>query len=182
MARALPGGWLSLGGFGEIHVWPGVGISGRLGPFAQFNLVNRPQLVEEVLDDTLLTVWERAHTFQGASKLSTWIFTIAYRKALKARQSRDEPLSDEEMESRVSPDASPEEEWRRHKVHAMLMEALRELSPEHRAVVDLTYFHEMGYREIAAIMECPVDTVKTRMFYARRHLRQHLQGELADWL
>lgn len=153
----------------------------RLARFL-FNLLNRPQLVEEVLDDTLMTVWERAHTFQGASKLSTWIFTIAYRKALRARQSREEPLTDERMENEPSSDDTPEEEWRRQKVRELLVEALSELSPEHRAVVDLTYFHGMAYREIAAIMSCPVDTVKTRMFHARRNLKRHLRGELADWL
>jgi RNA polymerase sigma-70 factor (ECF subfamily) len=49
-------------------------------------------------------------------------------------------------------------------------------------VVDLTYFHGLGYREIAEIVDCPVDTVKTRMFHARRRLRQALPGALADWV
>jgi RNA polymerase sigma-70 factor (ECF subfamily) len=48
--------------------------------------------------------------------------------------------------------------------------------------VDLTYFQEIGYREIAEIMECPVDTVKTRVYYARRHLKRMLAGDLTDWL
>ena len=62
------------------------------------------------------------------------------------------------------------------------MRAKYELSPEHRAVVDLTYFHDMEYREIADVLGCPVDTVKTRMFYARRRLRRRMEGDLADWL
>ena len=63
-----------------------------------------------------------------------------------------------------------------------LLGAIGQLSPNHRAVVDLTYFHGAGYREIAEIMDCPVDTVKTRMFHARRHLKRMLAGEFADWL
>ena len=63
-----------------------------------------------------------------------------------------------------------------------IADALAGLSPDHRAVVDLTYFHELPYRDIARIMNCPVDTVKTRMFHARRHLRTMLAGDLADWL
>jgi RNA polymerase sigma factor (sigma-70 family) len=59
---------------------------------------------------------------------------------------------------------------------------MSELSHEHRTVVDLSYFHEIGYREIAEIMDCPVDTVKTRMFHARRHLKAKLSGRLGDWL
>lgn len=147
-----------------------------------FNLVHRPQIVEEVLNDTLMVVWERASTFNGASKLSTWIFAIAYRKAMKAVSRQDSPVEDRETDSRASLDAGPEEELGQRKMQALLTTAMRELSPEHRAVLDLTYFHELGYREIARIMDCPVDTVKTRMFHARRHLKRRLAGELADWL
>ena len=56
------------------------------------------------------------------------------------------------------------------------------LSPQHRAVVDLTYFHGIGYREIARIVDCPVDTVKTRMFHARRRLKTLLAGRVEGWL
>ena len=70
----------------------------------------------------------------------------------------------------------------RRQVQDVLVSAINELSSEHRTVVDLTYFHEMGYREIAEIMACPVDTVKTRMYHARRHLKTKLSGQLADWL
>ena len=58
-----------------------------------------------------------------------------------------------------------------------------QLSAEHRAVVDLTYFHEAGYREIAEILDCPVGTVKTRMHHARKHLKGHAgRTAWADWL
>ena len=146
------------------------------------NLIRRPTLVEEVLNDTMMVVWDRADSFNGASKLSTWIFAIAYRKAMKGLKRQDEAVEDKDSENRVSQDASPEDESSRHRINALLMRAMDELSPAHRAVVDLTYFHELGYREIATILECPVDTVKTRMFHARRHLRRRLAGELADWI
>lgn len=146
------------------------------------NLVRRPQLVEEVLNDTLMVVWERGDSFNGASKLSTWIFAIAYRKAMKALRRQDVPVMDTDANQRVSLDRGPDEDLGLQKTHLLLMKAMNQLSPDHRAVVDLTYFHEMGYREIADILACPVNTVKTRMFHARRHLRQTLAGELADWL
>lgn len=153
----------------------------RLSRFL-IKLIHRPTLVEEVLNDTLMVVWERAHTFNGASKLSTWIFAIAYRKAMKALRRQDEPLEDSHAEERPSEDPNPEDMLGRTKAQVLLMDAIAELSPHHRAVVDFTYFHEMGYREIADIMDCPVDTVKTRMFHARRHLKRRLAGELPDWL
>jgi len=62
------------------------------------------------------------------------------------------------------------------------MKAMNELSADHRAVVDLTYFHGLGYREIAEFMHCPVDTVKTRMFHARRRLKQAMSGQMFDWI
>ena len=146
------------------------------------NFVRHPHLVEEVLDDTMMVVWERGGTFKGESKLSTWIFAIAYRKAMRAAVRYDEPVEDKGAEVRPSGEASPEDDYGSSKVHGLLRAAMAELSAEHRAVVDLTYFHELGYREIAEILECPVDTVKTRMFYARRHLRRCLAGNLSDWI
>jgi anti-sigma factor RsiW len=64
----------------------------------------------------------------------------------------------------------------------VLVAALGGLPPEQRAVVALAYLHEIGYREIAEIVDCPVDTVKTRMFYARRRLRAQLGDGLEGWL
>jgi RNA polymerase sigma-70 factor (ECF subfamily) len=145
------------------------------------NLVRRPTLVEEVLNDTMMVVWEKADSFNGASKLSTWIFAIAYRKAMKGLRRQDEAIEDQGAEWRASLDASPEEESGRQRMTVLLMRAVDELSPMHRAVVDLTYFHELGYREIAVILECPVNTVKTRMFHARRYLKRRLAGDLEDW-
>ncbi len=146
------------------------------------NMMRRPQLVEEVLNDTLLVVWRRADSYNGASKVSTWIFAIAYRKALKALQRHDDPIEDKHPERRESPEAGPEQLLGSRQSQAILLRAMDELSAAHRAVVDLTYFHEIGYREIAEIMACPVDTVKTRMYHARRHLKALLDGRLGDGL
>ena len=153
----------------------------RLGRFL-INLVNRPHLVEEVLDDTMMVVWQTAGSFRGTSKLSTWVFAIAYRKALKARARWPDPIEDMDRDIRVSDDPLPDAELQRSRIHDALTRAMRHLSTEQRAVVDLTYFHGLGYRDIAEILGCPVDTVKTRMFHARRRLRQALAGTLADWL
>jgi RNA polymerase sigma factor (sigma-70 family) len=153
----------------------------RLARFLS-NLVKRPQLVEEVLDDTMMVVWQTAGSFRGTSKLSTWVFAIAYRKALKARARWPDPLEDGDWDTRVSNDPLPDAELQRGRIHDALTRAMATLSTEQRAVVDLTYFHGLGYRDIAEILSCPVDTVKTRMFHARRRLKQALSGTLADWL
>src|SRR5688572_1065866 len=129
-----------------------------------------------------MVVWERAADFKGESKLSTWIFAIAYRKAMKALRRYDAPLEDHGADNRLSPEPSPEEVFGHARLQGVLRAAMANLSSDHRAVVELTYFQDLSYREIAEIMECPVDTVKTRMFYARRQLKRCLDGELPDWI
>jgi len=153
----------------------------RLGRFL-INLLQRPQLVEEVLDDTMMVVWQTADRFRGSSKPSTWIFAIAYRKALKAKLRWPDPLPDDGLDLQVSNEQGPDAQLQHQRLGDALRDAMTGLSADHRAVVDLTYFHGMGYREIAEIVNCPIDTVKTRMFHARRRLRQALAGNLADWL
>ena len=153
----------------------------RLARFIR-TIVRSVPLVEEVLDDTMMVVWRHSDRYNGKSKVSTWIFAIAYRKALKALKRHQEPIEDKHAETRESDEAGPELEVGRRQTQQALIRAISELSRDHRAVVDLTYFHGIGYREIAEIMECPVDTVKTRMYYARRHLKRVLPGALADWL
>jgi RNA polymerase sigma-70 factor (ECF subfamily) len=146
------------------------------------NILRRPHLVEEALDDTMMVVWRRPESFNGSSKVSTWIFAIAYRTALKALSRLDEAQEDLEAERRPSLEAGPEQALSERQVQKLLLDAMDKLSSDHRVVVDLTYYHEAGYREIADIMNCPVGTVKTRMFHARQKLKDILDGQLADWL
>ena len=146
------------------------------------NILRRPHLVEEVLDDALMVVWRRPERYNGASKVSTWIFAIAYRTALKALSRLDEAQEDKDAERRPSGEAGPEQALGDRQVQTLLLSAMDQLSPDHRVVVDLTYYHEIGYREIAEIMDCPVGTVKTRMFHARQRLKDLLDGRLTDWL
>jgi RNA polymerase sigma-70 factor (ECF subfamily) len=153
----------------------------RLARFVT-NLVHRPELVEEVLDDTMMAVWNTAGNFRGASRVSTWIFGIAYRQAMKARRRWDMPVEQEPDLEQASDDDGPDELLHQSRRHVALKSAMEALTADHRAVLDLTYFHGMGYREIAEIVGCPVDTVKTRMFHARRRLKKVLAGGPDDWL
>lgn len=145
------------------------------------NMLRRPHLVEEALNDTMMVVWKRPDKFNGTSKVSTWIFAVAYRTALKARSRLRDPVPESEAPEPVD-DVTPELNLGQRQVQAILLSAMERLSPEHRAVLDLTYFHDIGYREIADILGCPVGTVKTRMHHARKHLKARLAGRLGDWL
>lgn len=153
----------------------------RLSHFV-LRLVKRPPLVEEVVNDTMMVVWDRLDSFRGESRLSTWVFSIAYRKGIRALSRTDDAVEDDTHKALSSSEPGPEQHAAFAQRNVALRRAMDHLSADHRAVMDLTYFHEMGYREISKIMDCPVDTVKTRMFHARRHLKTLLSGDSSDWL
>jgi len=138
-------------------------------------ITRRADMVEEVLNDVMLAIWKGAQGFDGRSRPSTWIFGIAYHKALKAlaRRPRGSQETDGEAPEPVDWD-EPESLLARRELAGVLGQALRALSPEQRTVVELTYFYGLPYQEIAEIMGCPVNTVKTRMFHARRRLKELL--------
>jgi RNA polymerase sigma-70 factor (ECF subfamily) len=144
------------------------------------HMLRQADLLEEVLNDTLLVVWQRADSFDGRSKLSTWIFGIAYRKGLKALSRQDLPVETDDTDEAADSGPGPEQRLGASQVRDRLRAAMAELSPEHRAVVELCYFHDMAYAEIAEVVGCPAETVKTRMFYARRRLRLLLDDLAGD--
>lgn len=131
----------------------------------------RPQLVDEVLNDTMLVVWRKAGTYNLRSRLSTWIIGIALRRSLQALERVDDAIEFDIDAVASPPESGPEAQLLRRELRTELSRALMSLSPEHRAVIELTYYDGYSYREIAAIVGCPVDTVKTRMFHARRRLK-----------
>lgn len=155
----------------------------RLTRFLE-RMMRRPELVEEVLNDTMLVVARNAHKYNHASKVSTWIFAIAYRKALKALRDVNDPVDFEgSLDDLLGPDQhEPKDEMLQLQLRRVLGEAVEALSANHRAVIELTYFQGAGYREIADIMGCPIETVKTRMFHARRRLKALLPGTMEDLL
>ena len=133
----------------------------------------RTDLVEEILNDAMFVVWQKATGFQERSRVSTWIFGIAYRKALKRIEHQGRLPQEVSLEDAgLSEKGGPDRTLQLRELKETLQAALDKLTPEHRAVVELTYYHGYSLREIADIVHCPVNTVKTRMFHARRRLRE----------
>ncbi|HYA75985.1 MAG TPA: sigma-70 family RNA polymerase sigma factor [Burkholderiaceae bacterium] len=151
----------------------------RLTRFVE-RMVRRPQIVGEIVNDTMFVVWRKASSYNGQSKVSTWIFSIAYRTALRTLGQQRDPVEWEAPEEAAPPETEPERSLIHQQDRQVLDEALLHLSAEHRAVIELTYLHECSCREIAQIVGCPVDTVKTRLFYARRRLRAALAHRMGD--
>lgn len=132
-------------------------------------------VAEEIVDDTFLAVWEGAANFRGQSRPSTWLFGIAYRRALKALDYRNARLplapaaQSAEYERIAATDDSADSET------ADWVEAsLATLSDEHRAVLELTYYVGLSCEEVAEVLSCPLGTVKSRLFHARDRLRTAL--------
>lgn len=135
-------------------------------------------LIEEVVDDTMLVVWQKASTFDFSCKLSTWIFAIAYRKACKVLHALDEPVDADLEACEGEPAWRPEWRCEQARLAQALDAALDELPLAQRAAFQLTFYHDMGCAEIAEVLECPVNTVKTRLFHARRRLALLLENQL----
>lgn len=127
-------------------------------------------VAEEVINDTMWVVWQKAGDFRGSSQVSTWIMGIAYRRALKTLRRASVHLHASEAESghdEGDAGAAVDDADRRE----LVSWALARLPLEQRLVLEFTYFVGHSCEEIAEIMDCPVNTVKTRMFHARRKLR-----------
>jgi len=135
-------------------------------------VTRRENLIDEVINDVMYVVWEKAETYNQQCQPSTWIFGIAYNKA---RQSlRNAGNKDEESLDEMDDDNLVFEDndsgLKQLEMTNWLESALDKLSPDQRAVIELTYFQGLHYSEIAVLMECPENTVKTRMHHARKKL------------
>jgi RNA polymerase sigma-70 factor (ECF subfamily) len=142
-----------------------------------YRLTGQLELAQEGVNDVMLVVWRNGRSFGGRSKVSTWIMGIGYHRALKLAEKNRRwwgRLAPVDFDDWIERPESAEEHTDQAELRDLLDHALRRLSPEHRAVVELTYFHGCSYEEIAVIADCPVNTVKTRMFHARAKLKKLL--------
>src|SRR5947209_2105506 len=123
-------------------------------------------------------VWRQAGRFEGRSTVSTWLLAIARFKAISAlRRRRDEGLDEEATAAIEDLSDDPATALEKKDKSAMLRKCLAGLSAEHREIIDLVYYHEKSVEEVAEIVGIPENTVKTRMFYARKRLAELLKSE-----
>ncbi|WP_324716507.1 RNA polymerase sigma factor [Carboxydochorda subterranea] len=150
-------------------------------------LVRDPALAEEVLQDVWLAAWQGAGRFRGASRVSTWLLGIAHHRSLNAFRQADrrrlEPVAPERLRATEpwegdegSAVASGLESA---EMRELLAQAMERLSPVHQAALRLVFLHGLSLKEAAAVMGCPVGTVKSRLSHARQRLRECLEAENA---
>jgi len=139
-------------------------------------LTNDSTLAEDLVSEVFMDVWRRANSFKAQSQVSTWLLAIARNKSLSAMRVRlDEQLDDEMATAIVDPADDAETVVNKWDRSAVVQRCLSQLSPRHREVIDLVYYHEKSIDEVARIVGAPENTVKTRMFYARRRMEKLLK-------
>jgi RNA polymerase sigma-70 factor, ECF subfamily len=139
-------------------------------------LVGNQTVAEDLISEVFLDVWRQADRFEGRSAVSTWLLAIARFKALSLmRRKPDQELNDEIAGAVEDKSDDPEISIQKKDKSAALRRCLEALSPEHREVIDLVYYHEKSVQEVAEIIGVPEATVKTRAFYARKRLSELLK-------
>jgi RNA polymerase sigma-70 factor (ECF subfamily) len=133
---------------------------------------------EELVVDTMLAVWNGARRFSGTSRVSTWIFGIARHKALDAVRRHARSGSHVPLEDAAETPASgpgPEDWAQQRSLEGVMQQAFATLSAEHREILYLAFYEDLPYQEIAALLSLPLNTVKTRVYYAKLKLKGQLE-------
>src|SRR3979490_2602086 len=148
-----------------------------------YRLVRDTTMAEDLVSQVFLDVWRTASQFEGRSQVSTWLLSIARFKALTAlRQRRHEDIDQEDVLEIADQADTPEASLDRSNTSEILRACVAKLSPAHREIINLVYYHEKSVEEAGAIIGIPQSTVKTRMFYARKQLADLLKGAGVDSL
>lgn len=138
---------------------------------------------EDLVSQVFLDVWRSASQFEGRSQVSTWLLSIARFKALTAlRQRKHEDIDQDDVMQIADQADTPEASLDRSRTSAILRACVARLSPAHREIVSLVYYHEKSVEEVAQLIGIPAATVKTRMFYARKQLAEFLKSAGIDSL
>ena len=142
-------------------------------------VVNDATLAEEILVEVMLAIWKGLTTFQGQSKVSTWIFGIAHHKAVdglrKVTSQQRGGIPIEDIAESPDPKDGPFEETQRNRSAEITNQAMMALSADHREILHMAFYEGLSYPEISEIISIPVNTVKTRVYYAKQQMKKMLQ-------
>ena len=146
----------------------------RFVSYATGLLAGDREAAEDVVHDTFVAIWQQAGNFTGSGSAEGWMRRIVRNKAVDwCRKQREFPMTPalDAKNSEQVDDTNPFETTAKSKAAQNLRQALVILSVEQREAVWLCYFEELSINEIANIAGCPENTVKTRLFHARKLLR-----------
>jgi RNA polymerase sigma-70 factor, ECF subfamily len=139
-------------------------------------LVSNTALAEDIVSDVFLEVWRQAGAFKAKSRALTWLLGIARNKAVSALRRRRHAQLDDAMVVGIADPAEDAETMLEHRARSStIRQCLSQLSVFHQEVIDLVYYHEKSVEEVAEIVGVPANTVKTRMFHARKRMQALLE-------
>ena len=142
----------------------------RLYAYA-LRLTNDHAQAEDVVQDALVAIWHSAKKFRGEGRLLAWLLGIVHHTAMKSLRHRSNPITDKMETNLPATGLLPEEQVQASERSIWIRQGLQQLSPEHRAVLELVFYQGLNLKETAQICSCPVGTVKSRLSYARQQLR-----------
>ena len=146
-------------------------------------IVRDATMAEDLVSQVFLDVWRTAGQFEGRSQVSTWLLSIARFKALTSlRQRKFEDIDQDDVREIADDADTPEASLDRSTTSQILRACVAKLSPAHREIINLVYYHEKSVEEVGEIIGIPQSTVKTRMFYARKQLAGLLKNAGVDTL
>jgi RNA polymerase sigma-70 factor (ECF subfamily) len=145
-------------------------------------MVGDEAVAEELMNEVFLEVWQHTGRYERRSSPLTWMLAIGHNKAISTLRKRREVtgLADEEMPEITDPADSPELTAQKQDESRLIRACIDRLSVEHRIILDLVYYHERSIAEVSKILNIPENTVKTRMFYARKKLSEALKARGID--
>ncbi len=144
-------------------------------------IVRNEARAEELVNEVFLAIWQQASKYEGSAQPSTWMLSIAHNKAVSSlRRRREEPADEFAVEQMVDEADNAETLLQKDDKSAILRRCIDKLPEEQRLVMDLVYYQEQSVRETSLVLGVPENTVKTRMFYARRKLAELLTAAGVD--
>lgn len=132
------------------------------------HMISEATAAEDVLQEVFLSVWKGAARFRGQASVKSWLFRITHHQAVTWLRKNHHHLQESEVDLAIDDD--PEQAYLVTWTEETLRTALQALTPEQRAVVELTFFHGFSYAQIAEVLQCPLGTVKSRMSYSRKRM------------
>jgi RNA polymerase sigma-70 factor (ECF subfamily) len=133
-------------------------------------------LADDIVNEVFLEVWRRAEKFEGRCQVATWLLAIARYKALGTTRRMHELPMDEKATAVADPADDPETVMDKKDYCEVIRNCVLQLSPAHREMIDLVYYHKLTMLQVSEYFRVPVGTVKTRLFYARKHMAELLQA------
>jgi len=128
----------------------------------------------DIVHETMMEVWNRAERYQGRSSAKSWIFSIARFKAIDKNRKRSRMVYTDVEPEILDESADPFDALLISQDSEHIRACVNELSDAHKRVIQLAFYQDMSYKEIAKIEDCPVGTIKTRVLHAKNLLRRAL--------